>query len=201
MNSLRGMPASRTAMIMISFSSWRISLTCVAQVADQRLEHARRELELHELVGEALADLERLRILRAHLLDVRERVREVLADRGEAARGLFRIRAGVDGFLFFAGAVAFFVSSPSAFSSGTGGREIHLGGVLRLRDDVRRVRVDDRVHRHTDAFRPHHQRRVTAGSMVVSPGRAFNVVREPRPRRSRGWCGPSAGRPRGWPGR
>jgi hypothetical protein len=32
MNSLRGMPASRTAITMISFSSWRIALMCVRRL-------------------------------------------------------------------------------------------------------------------------------------------------------------------------
>ena len=127
---------------MISFSSWRTSVHLVAQVADERLEHARRQLELHELVGELLADLERLRILRAHLLDVRERIRQILATAAKR-------RAASSG------------SGPVSTASSSSPRrrfprslrlrsflrhrrrEIHLGGVLRLRDDVRRVRVDE----------------------------------------------------------
>ena len=115
----------------------------MTQVADQRFEHARRELELHELVGQLLADLERLRVLRAHLLDVAQRIREVLADRGETARGLFRIRAGIDCFFFLAGAVAFLAFFTFRLLLDHRRREIHLGGILRLRDDVGRVRVDE----------------------------------------------------------
>ncbi len=64
-----------------------------------------------------------------------------LRDRGHAARDFFRIRAGIDGL--FLGLVAvlgvlFLVLGVRL--------EVDLGRVLRLRDDVGRVRVDEADH-------------------------------------------------------
>ena len=50
---------------------------------------------------------------------------------GEAARGLDRIGTGVDGFLFLVVPVAFL----ALVRVGVRGLEIHLRGILRLRDD------------------------------------------------------------------
>ncbi len=109
------------------------------EVQDQRVEHARRELQLHHLGRQLLADLQRLRVLRAVLRDVGQRVGVALLDRREAAQGLFRIRTGIDGFFTVVAVftvLAFFLAL-------FGLREIHLRGVLRLSDDVGRVRVDE----------------------------------------------------------
>ena len=64
-----------------------------------------------------------------------------LRDGREAARGLFRIRAGVDGFLGRRRRPRLPRSSSSARLGGL--RELHLRRVLRLGDDVRRIRIDE----------------------------------------------------------
>ena len=111
-----------------------------AQVEDQRIEHPRRELELHEFIGGFLARLQRLRVTRAVLLDPGENVHIGLRQAGEARCGLLWIRSGVDGFLFAVGAVLpFFLVLGLLLFRG----HFHLGRVLRLRDHVRRIGVDE----------------------------------------------------------
>ena len=56
----------------------------------------------------------------------------------EAARGLFRIRAGVDGLLGLVAVLGFLGLFRRGFFD-----DLDLGRVLRLRDHVRRVRVDE----------------------------------------------------------
>ena len=143
MNSLRGMPASRTAMIMISFSSWRIWLTWLRRLPISASNMRGASLSSMNSSDRLLADLERLRILGAHLLDVRRASsRDICRPRRSGARPLpdpgrcrrlplprrcrRLLRLFTLGLLF-----------------GHGRREIHLGGVLRLRDDVGRVRIDE----------------------------------------------------------
>src|SRR5215472_14483242 len=140
MKSLRGMPASRTAMTMISFSSWRTSATCVRRLRISA-SNMRREAQLHELVGELLALAQRLRVARAELGDRAEYLHVQLGERGEARGCLDRIGSGVERFLFLAVAVllVLVVIVQLLF----GGNHFHLGGVLRLRNDIRGVRVDE----------------------------------------------------------
>src|SRR6266702_1198639 len=112
-----------------------------AQVQDQRIEHARRQLQLHELVGQLLACLERLGLLRAELLDRAENARVALADGQESRSGLFRIRHRDDRLLF--GVAGAFLSLIFVVSLLVGFDQLHLRRILRLRDHVRRIRVDE----------------------------------------------------------
>ncbi len=114
----------------------------LAQVVDQLIEHLRRELELHELGADLLADLLGLRIFRPELV---ERIQELvvrLGDRVEALGRLFRIRTRVDGLLVL---VALLVVVVRRFFA----LERHHLRILGLRDLVGCVRVheaDDDVH-------------------------------------------------------
>ena len=120
-----------------------------AQVEYERIKHARGELQLHELVRELLAGLERLRVARAVLVHRGERVRVRLGDRGEARGGLCRIRAGVDGLLLALGTFLTFLLVVGLL---IGLDQLQLGGVLRLGDDVGGVRVDE-ADDHVDETR------------------------------------------------
>jgi len=117
------------------------------QVEDERVEHARRELELHELAPELPAQLEGLRIAGTVPGNCGQRLRVKLCDRGEAARCLLRIGAGVDGFVAATVVVALFFVV--AFFLGFG--ELHLGRILGLCDDIGGIRIDEP---HDDVDQP-----------------------------------------------
>ncbi len=112
-----------------------------AQIQNQRVEHAGRELQLHELFRQLGAQLQRLRIASAGLFDRLENLHVELGDRREARERLRRIRPRVDGFLFAVGAVAlsllFVVGLLFSLD------DLQLRGILRLRNHVRRVRVNE----------------------------------------------------------
>ena len=99
MKSLRGMPASRTAITMISFSSWRTSETCVRRFRISASNMRGDSRSSMNSSAELLALAQGLRILGAELGDRAEHL-VVESWRSSEARGrLERIRAGVDGFL------------------------------------------------------------------------------------------------------
>ncbi len=109
----------------------------LAQVVDQLIEHLRRQLQLHELAANPLAQFLRLRILRAEFV---ERVQVLVLDLGdghEAPGGLLRIRTGVDGLLFLL-AVGLVV-----VVGGDLALECHDFRILGLRDLIRCVRIDE----------------------------------------------------------
>ena len=61
-----------------------------------------------------------------------------LGDLGKARSGLFQIRAGVDDFLFLGAFLGLFL-----FLGCTGRCDLELGRVLRLRDDIGRIGIDE----------------------------------------------------------
>ena len=147
-----------------------------AQVVDQRVEHLRRELQLHELLGEPLARTHDLRLAGALGGD------QALADgvvqsrdRREALRGLLRVRPRVDRlFLVVAALLAFLVVGLGLFLAHHGLR------VLRLRDLVRRVRVEEADDEVRDAalaglHRLPRVEQVVVGRRVVGEGGAHLV--------------------------
>ena len=96
--------------------------------------------------GELLAQLLGLLVLRAFFGERLQHLAEDLRDGGEAARRFLRIRAGVDRFFFAVGALDFTFGLVFFVRVGaTGLRDdyLHLRRILRLRDFVRRVRVDE----------------------------------------------------------
>ena len=141
MKSLRGMPASRTAMIMISFSIWRISPMCARSCA----------VSASNMRGESFSSMNSsASFLRAFcvrgssapcLASAASTVLQVLADQRHAPRDFLRIGAGVDDAFFVLVVVAFLLVVLVAF-----GDEFDLGRVLRLRDHVGRVRIDEADH-------------------------------------------------------
>jgi hypothetical protein len=146
------------------------------EVCDERVEHLRRELQLHELLGEALA--------RTHDLGFAGAARggEALGDgvvesldRTETACRLLGIRAGVDGLFFVLGLVlGFFVFEFGLFLAHDRLR------VMRLRDLVRRIRVEEADDEVRDAAlagldRLEGGEQVVVGRRVVGEGGA-NLV-------------------------
>ena len=143
MKSERGMPASRTHSCITDLLDAADLVQVLAQLADEQVEHLRRELEFHELFGELLAQLGRLRVARALLVERLDHLREELGHRREAARGLFRVRAGVDDFLVLAGVLGLLGFVVRLFLGGGG--ELRVD---RIGDHVGRVRIheaDDEV--------------------------------------------------------
>ena len=111
------------------------------QLRGQGVEHARRELELHEFIGQLLARLLRARIVRALLGQPRQHGIEVFADQGHAARDFFRIRTGVDDLVLAVPVLRLVLVGLLALDD-----DVHLGRILRLCDDVGSVRVDEADH-------------------------------------------------------
>ncbi len=88
-----------------------------------------------------LARLLCARVVRALLGQRRQYGVEVLADRGHAARDFLRIRAGVDDLVLGVVVVGFLFVALFPFR-----HDLDLGRVLRLRDHVGRIRVDETDH-------------------------------------------------------
>ena len=114
----------------------------LAQLHDQRVEHARRQAQLHELVGEPLAQPRGLRVASTLLVERLDDLRLQLRERGEPARGFLRVGAGLD-LLLVLGLVL--VAVLDLLVNGRLGRELRVD---RLGDHVGRIRVveaDDEV--------------------------------------------------------
>ncbi len=112
-----------------------------AQVQNERVEHARRQLELHELIGQLRPHFQCFRVLRTGLLDRGQNRYVVFRDRRETGRGLLRIRTGIDDFLFAVRAVLTLFGFVVRLFLGLD--ELHFRGILGLGDDVGGVRVDE----------------------------------------------------------
>ena len=109
-----------------------------AQLLDQRFEHARRQLQFHELGGGLGALLERLRILGAQLGDAGHALTCSFAS--EVKR---RAASSGSGPVSTASSVSPSPSASSVSVSAVSSTSSILVGILRLRDDVRRVGIDE----------------------------------------------------------
>ena len=139
MNSLRGMPASRTEMTMISFSSWRTSLMCARSWPISASNMRGESLSSMNSAASLLAQLQRLGILGAELLDASA------SDWCCSLASDAKRRAASSGSGPVSTASSSSPSSPSSVSSvsSASSTSFHLRRVLRLRDHVGRVRVDE----------------------------------------------------------
>ena len=139
MKSLRGMPASRTAMTMISFSSWRTSATCVRRL---RISESNIRGESLSSMNSSASFLRDFKVFGSRApcfsIPVRLRVawpgsrsaRRPPADPAPYRRLPPRCRRRPR-------------LPPRPRTSPLPRGQLHLGRVLRLRDHVRRVGIDE----------------------------------------------------------
>ena len=106
------------------------------QIVDQRFEHARRELQFHELGRKLAADLLRLRVFDADLGDRGNQLRVQFLQRGEPSGGLHRIRPRIHGLFAVFSALGLFVLCRRS-------RSLDFGRILRLRDHIGRIGIDE----------------------------------------------------------
>src|SRR5688572_4888136 len=107
----------------------------LAQLNDERIEHAWGEPQLHELVGKPLAQPRGLRFTRALLVEPLDCLDVELRQRRESPRRFLRVRTGLDRFLVLGG---FLVAFLELLVHRRFGRELRIDG---LRDHIGRVRV------------------------------------------------------------
>ena len=137
MKSERGMPASRTQICITDFSMLRISFRCSRSWPISWSNIFGASLSSMNSSASFLRSLTRLRVARALVVERLDDLAVELRQRGEAARGLFRVRAGVDDFLVL-GAFRVLGLVLGLFLGGRRELRVH-----RLGDHVRRVRVDE----------------------------------------------------------
>jgi hypothetical protein len=137
----------------------------LAQIVDQLVEHLRRELQLHQFGADLLADLQRLRILRAQLVERVQILVVYLADRSETLGRLFGIGAGIDGLLLLIAIRRLFI-----IVGGFLALERHHFRILRLRDLIGRIRIDETDDHIDEAHLSGLHRFIVAQQQLVCAG-------------------------------